>query len=102
MSSVNPVAPTGSTREVQEDKEAFLGDISSIIISVAGRYSGLPKIEIAKIHENCLKLENLYKFCHLKDRENKDRDENITIEHSQMKIRKVMSTFLDFGNTIKI
>lgn len=74
----------------------MLGEISPIILSVAGRYPGLPKAEIARIHENRFKPENLYKFRHLKGREDKDRDENITLEHGQMKIRKVTGTLRDF------
>ena len=98
----NAVVPTGSTRSTGEEEETSLGEISPIILSVAGRYPGLPKAEIARIHENRFKPENLYKFRHLKGREDKDRDENITFEHGQMKIKKVMGTLRDFGNTIEI
>ena len=69
---------------------------------MASCYLRLPKAEIARIHENRFKLENLYKFCHLKGREDKDRDINITFEHSQMKIKKVTGTFRNFGNMIEI
>ena len=98
----NAVTPTGPTRSAGEEEETSLGEISPIILSVAGRYPGLPKAEIARIHENRFKPENLYKFRHLKGREDKDRDENITFEHGQMKIKKVMGTLRDFGNTIEI
>ena len=97
----NGVAPAGSTR-AGEDDETSLGEISPIILFVAGRYPGLPQAEIARIYENRFKLENLYKFRHLKGREDKDRDENITFEHGQMKIKKVTGTLRDFGNTIEI
>ena len=73
-----PTTPAGSTR-TREDKEVPIGEISLIILSVAGRYPGLPKAKIARIYENHFKPENLYKFCHLKGREDKNRDKNITL-----------------------
>ena len=42
----NGVVPAGSTR-VGEDDKASLGKISSIILSIAGRYPGSPKVKIA-------------------------------------------------------
>ncbi|MCJ1349918.1 hypothetical protein MMC31_008161 [Peltigera leucophlebia] len=87
---------------IREEEETSLGEISPIILSVAGRYPGLPKAEIARSHENRFKPENLYKFRHLKGLEDKDRDENITFEHGQMKIKKVTGTLRDFGNSIEI
>ncbi len=96
-----PTAPAGPI-QTREDEEVSIGEISPIIFSVAGRYPGLPKAEIARIYENRFKPENLYKFCHLKSREDKDRDENITFEHGQMKIKKVTGTLCDFSNTINI
>lgn len=56
------VAPTGPTRSAEEEEKTSLGEISQIILSVAGRYPGLPKAAIATIHENCFKPENIYKF----------------------------------------
>lgn len=84
------------------DEDDSLGEISPVIPSVAGRYPGLPKADMTRIHENPFKPENLYKFRHLKGREDKDRDENITFEHGQMKIKNVTGTLRDFGNTIDI
>ena len=98
----NAVAPTGPTRPAGEEEKTFLSEISSIILSVVGRYPGLPKAKIARIHENRFKPENLYKFRHLKSCEDKNRNENITFEHGQMKIMKVTGNFRDFGNTIEI
>lgn len=85
-----------------EREEDTIGEISPAILSVAGRYPGLPKAEMARIYENRFKPENLYKFRHLKGREDKDRDENITFENGQIKIKKVTGTLRDFGNTIDI
>ena len=96
-----PTAPTGLTR-TREDEEVSIDEISPIILSVAGCYPSLLKAEIARIYENRFNPENLYKFCHLKGHEDKDRDENITFEYSQMIIKKVTSTLRDFGNTIDI
>ena len=96
-----PIVPTGLTR-TKEDEEVLIGEISPIIFFVAGRYLDSPKAEIAQIYENRFKPENLYKFYHLKGHEDKDRDENITLEHNQMKIKKVTGTLRDFGNTIDI
>ncbi len=39
-------APVGLT-QTREDEEVSIGEISPIILSVAGRYPGLPKAEIA-------------------------------------------------------
>lgn len=96
-----PTALAGPT-QTREDKEVSISKISSIIFFVAGRYPDLPKAKIAQIHKNCFKLENLYKFCHLKGYENKDRDKNSRFEHDQIKIKKVISILRDFGNTINI
>ena len=98
----NVAAPAALTRTVGEDKKTSIGEISPIRLSVSGRYAGLPKAEITQIYKNRFKLENLYKFCHLKDNEDKNRDENITFKHIQIKIKKVPGTLRNFGNTIDI
>lgn len=98
----NVAAPAGLTKIRGEDKKVLLGKISPIILSIASHYSDLTKAKIALIHKNRFKLENLYKFCHLKSRKDKNRDENITFEYNQMKIKKVTNTLRDFGNTIDI
>ena len=87
---------------VGEDKEASIGEISPVIFSAAGRYPGLPMAEIVRIYENYFKSKNFYKFCHFTSREDKDRDENITYEHGQMKFKKVTGKLRYFGNTINI
>lgn len=89
-----------STRAEREDDP--IGEISPAILSVAGRYPGLSKAEMARIYENRLKPENLYKFRHMKGREDKDRDETITFEKGWIKIKKVTGTLRDFKNTIEI
>ena len=38
----NAVAPTGPTQSAREEEETSLGEISPIILSLAGRYPGLP------------------------------------------------------------
>lgn len=98
----NAVVLIYPTRIARKEEEVFLGEISSIILSMTSRYPGLLKAEIAKIYENCYKLEKFYKFCYLKDRKDKDRDENITFKHSQIKIKKVTCTLCDFRKIINI
>lgn len=49
-----------------------------------------------------MKFKNLYKFCHLKSGEDKDRDKNITFKNNQTKIKRVISILRDFGNSIEI
>lgn len=61
--------------------EDLLGEISPAILLIARRYPELPKTEITRIYENCFKPKNLYKFCHLKGREDKNRDKNIRFEN---------------------
>ena len=94
--TTTPAALNQTKRE-----EDSIGGISSAILSVAGRYPRLPKAEIARIHENRFKPGNLYKFRHLKGREDKDRHQNVTFENG-MKIMKVTGTLRDFGNTLDI
>lgn len=57
---------------------------------------------MARIYKNRFKPKNLYKFCHLKGREDKDRDKNIIFKNGQIKIKKVTYTLRDFGNIIDI
>lgn len=42
----NAVTPAGPTRAAGEEEETSLGEISPIILSVAGRYLRLPKAEL--------------------------------------------------------
>ena len=65
------VALAAPTWTVGENKEVSIGKISLVILSIAGRYPGLSKAKIAQIYENCFRPENLYKFRHLKGREDK-------------------------------
>ncbi len=58
----------------------------------------LPKAEIAQIFANKFQPENFYKLRHLKGREDKDRDENITIENGLMKLKHITGTLQDFGS----
>lgn len=90
------------TWTVEKNEKVSIGEISPIILSAAGRYPGLPKIEIVQIYENCFNLENLYKICHYKGRKDKNRDENITFKHGQIKVKNITNTLCDFGNTIDI
>lgn len=66
---------------------------------MASHFPGLLKAEIARIFANKFRPENLYKLRHLKRREDKDRDENITIENGQMRLKQVTGTLRDFGST---
>ena len=81
------------------DEEEPVGEISPATLLVASKYPGLPKAEIARIFANKFRPENLYKLRHLKGREDKDRDENITIENGLMKLKRVTGTLRDFGST---
>lgn len=76
-----------------------IGEISQATLLVASRYRGLPKAQIARIFANKLRPENLYRLRHLKGREDKDRDENVTIENGQMKLKRVTGTLRDFGTS---
>lgn len=57
--------------------------------------------EIARIFAYKFRPENLYRYelRHLKRREDKDRDENITIENGVMKLKQATGTLRDFGST---
>ena len=83
----------------------FQNSVALVITSGKTRW-GYREIQVFRKLEHgpqhYIKPENLYKFCYLNGSENKDRDENITFEHRQMKIKKVTGTLRDFGNTIDI
>ena len=81
------------------DEEEPIDEISPTTLLVASRYPGLPKAEIVRIFANKFRPENLYKLRHLKGREDKDREENVTIENGQMKMKRVTGTLRDFGTT---
>ena len=66
---------------------------------MASRYPRLPKAEIARNFANKFRPKNLYKLRHLKSREDKDREENVTIENGQMKVKRVTGTLQDFDTT---
>ncbi len=83
-------------------EENSIAEISPAILFIAECYRGLPKAKIVRIHENRVKLENLYKFRYLKGYEDKDKDENITVKNIQIKIKKVINMLCNFGNTIDI
>lgn len=85
-----------------EEVEESIGEISPTTLLVASKYPGLPKVKIARIFTNKFRPENLYKLRHLKGREDKDRDENITIENGQMKLKRVTGSLRDFGPTWEI
>ena len=55
-------------------------------------------MEIGRIFANKFHLENLYKLWHLKKREDKDQNKNITIENGLMKLKCVTGTLYDFGS----
>ena len=84
------------------DEEEPIDVISPAALFVASKHPGLPKAEIARIFANKFCLENLYKLCHLKGREDKDLDENITIKNSMMQLKKVTETLRDFGFIMEI
>lgn len=80
----------------------MISEISFIIFFIVYHYLDLSKVKIVLIFKNRFKSENIYKFSHLKDYKDKDRDKNIIFQYSQMKINKITSTLRDFGNTINI
>lgn len=92
-------AVTAAAPHTQVDEEEPIGEISPAALLVASRYPGLPKAKIARIFANKFRPENLYKLRHLKGREDKDREENVTIENGQMKLKRVTGTLRDFGTT---
>lgn len=92
-------AATAIAPPAQLDKKEPIGEISQATLLVASRYPGLPKAEIARIFGNKFRPENLYRLRHLKGREDKDREENVTIENGQMKLKRVTGTLRDFGTS---
>lgn len=98
----NVATQAGLPQTERKDEEGLISEICLIILFISGCYPGLPKAKIIQIDVNHQKSENLDKFCHLKGRENKNRDENIVFHHSQMKIKKVTGILRNFGNTIDI
>lgn len=83
----------------QVDDEEPIGEISQATLLVASRYPGLPKAKIARIFANKFRPKNLYRLRHLKGREDKDREENVTIENGQIKLKRVTGTLRDFGTS---
>ena len=86
----------------KNDEEEPIGEIPPAALLVASKHPGLPEAEIARIYANKFRPENLYKLRHLKGREDKDRDENITIENGMMRLKRVTGTLRDFGTTMEI
>lgn len=80
------------------DEKKPIGEISLAILLIASRYSGISKAKIARIFANKFPAKNLYKLRHLKERKDKDRDENITIENGLMKLKRVIRTLRDFAS----
>lgn len=99
IAAIQSAAVTAAAPRNRVDEEEPVGEISPAALLVASRYPGLPKAEIARIFANKFRPENLYKLRHLKGREDKDRDENITIENGLMKLKRVTGTLRDFGST---
>ena len=75
--------------------EEPIGEISPAALLVASKYPGLSKAEIARISANKFRPENLYKLYHLKGQEDKDQDENITIENGWCNSRELPEPYND-------
>lgn len=102
IAAIRTLTISASPTRIREDKKVPIDEISSIIFSITGHYPGLFKAKIAQIYKNRFKSENLYKFCHFKGRKDQDKDENMTFEHGQMIIKKIIGTLRNFGNSINI
>lgn len=102
ISAIQSGVVTATPRTQANEEEEPIGEISPATLLVASRYPGLPKAEIARIFSNKFRPENLYKLRHLKGREDKDREENITIENGLMKLKRVTGTLRDFGSSLDI
>ncbi|MCJ1464296.1 hypothetical protein MMC07_002909 [Pseudocyphellaria aurata] len=90
---------TVAITRAQADEEEPIGEIPPTALLVASRYPGLPKVEIARSFSNKFRPENLYRLRHLKGREDKYREENVTIENGQMKLKRATGNLRDFGAT---
>ncbi|MCJ1470208.1 hypothetical protein MMC07_008853, partial [Pseudocyphellaria aurata] len=99
IAAIQAGAVTAAASHTRTDEEEPIGEIPQAALLVSGRYPRLPKTEIARIFANKFRPENLYKLRHLKRREDKDRNENITIEDGRMKLKHVTGTLCNFGTT---
>lgn len=90
---------TAAAPRVQADEEKPVGEISAATLLVASRYPGLPKAKTTQIFNNKFQPENLYRLRHLKGREDKDREDNVTIENGLMKLKSATGSLRDFGRT---
>ncbi|MCJ1427049.1 hypothetical protein MMC29_004952, partial [Sticta canariensis] len=95
------------THREDEESQALIAAIQSAAVVAVLRmwrrnlpYHGLPKAEIARIFSNKYRLENLYKLRHLKGRDDKDREENVTIENGVMKLKRATRNLCDFGPSL--
>lgn len=68
-------ATTAAAPRSRSDEEDSIGAALRAAVLVASQLPGLPMAEIARILNNKLQPENLYKLRHLKGREDRDRDE---------------------------
>ena len=91
IAAIQAEAVTTAAPQNRVDEEEPVGEISPAVLLVPSRYPGFPKAEIARIFANKFCPENLYKLRHLKRREDKDRDKNITfyahLSHTREKSR---------------
>lgn len=71
-----------SIQTIVENEKVSINEISTIILSVAGCYLGLPKAKITQIYKNYVKPENFCKFCNSKGYKDTNKDENIIFDHS--------------------
>lgn len=97
-----PTATTAPRASGSAEEEEPIGEISPATLLVASRYPGLPKAEIARIFANKFRPKTLPRLRHLKGREDKDREENVTIENGQMKLKPSNVHLRDFGTTWEI
>lgn len=84
------------------EEEDSTGEVPQAALLVASHHPGLPKAEIARIFSNKFRPQNLFKPRHLKGREDRDREENNTIENGTMKLKKSTVNLDDFGSSSEI
>ena len=103
IAAIQSAAATAVVPPTQADEgEESIGEIPPAALLVASHFPGLPRAEISRIFSNKFRPENLYKLRHLKGREDKDQEENVTIEQGVMKIKRATGTLRDFGSSLDI
>lgn len=78
------------------DKDKYTGEIPNKVKLLASQFAGLPQGEIAKIFANKFQPMNLYKLRHIRECNDMYHDQ-ISIEEGTLQMRKVTSSYKDYG-----